>query len=171
MSVTAKVSKVTDGAIDIEKKVNDLLDKVNGVIGKGGKGPKLPDVTATLDLEHSGDLGRFRTDLTASVALGKGHVDVGFWDAFEGNKLILQYGQTYNSNLSYRYGIYGSKPGVGVDYRLLPRLTLRNDVWDLNHLRYDPRLRYDFGGGFVGWVGLDRAFDRNAPIFGIGISR
>lgn len=171
VSVTAKVDKLTENAIGIEGQVKDLLEKVNGVLGKGGKTPKLPTVGYNIDLMQSGDLGRIRNDLSANVGIGQGQLTVGLWDAFESNKLILQYGQNAAPGLDYRYGIYAGKPGLGVDYRLLPRLTLRNDVWDLNRLRYDPRLRYDFGGGFVGWFGLEKAFDRNTPIFGIGISR
>ncbi|RYG39407.1 MCE family protein [bacterium] len=172
VEATARAKEVTANAIEIEKSVKELLDKVNKIIPSNGtKGVKTPPVTLNADLLHSGDLDRFRTDLTATLGVGDGKLDIGFWDAFESNRFILQYGKQASPNLGYRYGIYAGKLGVGVDYRLSPRLSLRNDAWDLNRLRYDPKLRYDFGNGFVGWAGLENAFRRNTPVFGIGFSR
>ncbi|RYG29854.1 MCE family protein, partial [bacterium] len=172
VDATARAKEVTDNAIEIEKSVKELLDKVNKILPSNGtKGLQAPPVTLNADLSHSGDLGRFRTDLTASLGVAGGKLDIGFWDAFESNRFILQYGKDLSPAVGYRYGIYAGKLGVGVDYRLSPRVSLRNDVWDLNRLRYDPKLRYDFGGGIVGWAGLENAFRRNTPVFGIGFSR
>jgi hypothetical protein len=41
----------------------------------------------------------------------------------------------------------------------------------LNDPRFDLRFRYDFGGGLIGWFGMDRVFKDNAPFIGIGIKR
>lgn len=133
---TARAKEVTDNAIEIEKSVKTLLDKVNKIVpDKGPGGIKAPPVALHADFEHSGDLDRSRLDVTARVGLGQNFADVGLWDAFEGDKLILQYGHYASPALAYRYGIYAGKPGVGVDYRLLPRVSLRADAWDLSTLR------------------------------------
>jgi hypothetical protein len=44
-------------------------------------------------------------------------------------------------------------------------------LFGLNNTRLDASFRYDFGRGITGWVGLERIFDRNAAMFGIGLKR
>jgi len=169
ITLTEKTEKVLDGAIELEEKLKGILDKVEQAIP--GKGLPRPDITATMDLMRSQTLDRWRTDSTLSYKTGGGRIDFGIYDAFEGNKITLQYGTKLDDRFSYRYGIFASKASAGVDYRFNSKLSLRNDFWDINNPRYDARLRYEFGNGLYGWAGVESIFRQNAPVFGIGIQR
>ncbi len=164
-----KVGDALDGATDLEKKLGGLSDKVGGAFGKRGRG--LPPVTTGLDLIHESEPNHFRTDLSVSVPLSDGFVTAGLWDAFERNRLNLQLGRRVGPALDYRYGVYGGRPGLGVDYSLTPKLGLRTDLWDLNAPRFDARLRYELGGGLIAWVGADRIFRDTALTIGVGVRR
>ncbi|MFQ3677542.1 MAG: hypothetical protein SNJ74_06345 [Fimbriimonadaceae bacterium] len=98
-------------------------------------------------------------------------IHLGVFDAFEANRLNVQLGRPLAKGLDYRVGIYASKPGVGVDYRVAPKLTVRGDLFDINDPRLDLRARFDLGGGVLGWLGVDRTFDRNAWSLGVGIRK
>lgn len=169
ITLTEKTEKVLDGAIELEEKLKGILDKVGAAIP--GKGLPRPDITATMDLMRSQNLDRWRTDATLTYKTGGGRIDFGIYDAFEGNKITLQYGTKLDDRFSYRYGIFASKASAGVDYRFNSKLSLRNDFWDINNPRYDARLRYEFGNGLYGWAGVESIFRQNAPVFGIGIQR
>jgi phospholipid/cholesterol/gamma-HCH transport system substrate-binding protein len=170
IDLTERTKLVLDGAVEIENRLKGLLDKVDRVI-PSGKGSTLPTVVSSMDLIRETEPGRYRTDVNARFQLKNGTLDVGVWDAFESNRLTIQYGVPVNQSLSYRYGIFASKVSAGVDYQLTPRLFLRNDFWDLNDPRYDARLRYELGNGLYGWLGMERVFRSNSPVFGIGIRR
>jgi phospholipid/cholesterol/gamma-HCH transport system substrate-binding protein len=169
--LTERSKKVIDGAAEIEEKVKDLLEKLEGAVGPAGR-PSIPTVTSTMDILRETEPGKYRTDFNARLQLNPVNtLDIGLWDAFEGNRLTVQYGTRIDPKLSYRYGVFAGKPGLGVDYAVTSRLFLRNDVWDLNNPRYDARLRAEFGGGLYGWIGSERIFSKNSPVFGIGIRK
>jgi hypothetical protein len=48
---------------------------------------------------------------------------------------------------------------------------LQSEIFGLNDTQFDVKARYDFGGGFLGWVGVERIFEDNAPAIGIGVRR
>jgi phospholipid/cholesterol/gamma-HCH transport system substrate-binding protein len=171
ITLTEKANVIADNAIEIEKQLQGVLERIGGFFTRRPGTGRGFSFTTEMDLIHESDPGRFRTDLSINIPTGGGRVNAGFYDAFESNKLILQYGKDVTGSLGYRYGIYGSKPAVGVDYQIAPRAYLRTDLWDINNARFDARLRYEFGNGLVGWVGMDRIFRDNAPTFGIGIRR
>ena len=165
-----KLGNALDGATDLEKRLGGLTDKVGGVFG-GGKRTSFPPITTEVDLIRESDPAHLRTDLRLSVPLSDGFVQAGLWDAFERNRLILQLGKRVSPSLDYRYGLYASRPGVGVDYRLASKLGFRGDLWDLNNPRFDARFRYEFGGGLIGWLGMDRIFRDPTLTIGVGIKR
>ena len=164
-----KLGKVLDRAAELEERLGGLVDKVGSVVG--GKPKGLPPVTTQIDLMRETDPGHWRTDLNATVPLSDGFVTFGLWDAFERNRVNLQLGRNVAPGLDYRYGVYAGRPAVGVDYRLAPRLSFRGDLWDINDPRLDTRLRYDLGGGLIGWLGADRVFHDTAFTIGIGVRR
>ena len=168
--LTERSKKVIDGAADLEKDLSELIKKVGGVLG-GGKGPKVPPIQTSMDLLHVSKPDRTRTDFNARIQLKDGFFDLGLYDAFESNRMTAQFGQNVSPSFTSRYGVFGGKAGVGVDYKLGSKFSLRTDLWDLNDPRFDTRLRLDFGKGLYGWAGVDRLFSKNAPTFGIGFSR
>ncbi len=152
--------------------VQDLIDKVNGAVGGIGSAAGAASALAPeVRIAQSNLEGRLRTDITTTVPAGKETLEVGLFDAFERNQLIAQLRRPLDESLALRYGIYGSEPGLGVDYALAPRAGFRADLFGLNSTRLDASFRYDFGSGVSGWIGLERAFDRNAAMFGIGLKR
>ncbi|MEZ0327497.1 MAG: MlaD family protein [Fimbriimonas sp.] len=166
-----QASGVLTKATEIEGQLQGVLEKVGGFFSrKPGPGP-LSTLGYSMDLMHSDNPGYWRTDLGLSFPTADGSINAGIYDAFGSNKLTLQLAKRISPNFQYRYGIYAAKPGVGVDYQLAPRVTLRGEVWDINRLRADLRAGYDFGNGIVGWIGVDRLFDRSTATFGIGIRK
>ncbi len=166
-----QASTVFTKATEIETQLQGVLEKVGGFFTrKPGPGP-LANLGFSMDLLHSENPGYWRTDLGVSFPMAEGTVNAGIYDAFGSNRLTLQLGKRLTPALQVRYGIYAAKPALGVDYQLAPRVTLRGDVWDINRLRADLRAGYDFGNGIVGWIGVDRLFDRSTATFGIGVRR
>jgi phospholipid/cholesterol/gamma-HCH transport system substrate-binding protein len=171
IQITEKVKVIADKAIELEDQLKALLAKAEGVVKKGVE-ITTPRITSQMDLIRETNPGYWRTDINLSLPIGSNStLNAGLFDAFNTNKLNLQFGKTVSSNLTYRYGIYASKPSLGVDYRLAPRMSVRGDVWDINNPRFDLRARYEFGNGLLGWFGFDRVFDRNAFTFGLGVRR
>lgn len=169
ITLTDKANELATGAVEIESQIKGTLDKVGGFFNRGTSRP-LP-LGAQLDLLRESDPARWRTDINFSYPLSDGTLYFGLFDAFEANRLTVQLGKPVTSSFGYRYGIYASKPGVGVDYSLSSRVKLRGDLFDMNDPRLDLRLRVELGSGLHGWIGMDRIWRDNAPTIGIGIRR
>jgi phospholipid/cholesterol/gamma-HCH transport system substrate-binding protein len=164
---TQKANELADGAKAIEDRVLTILDKVDRALGRS-PGGAVPQVRASMDVLRSAEVGRFRTDFGVEVPVASGRVRAGLYDAFESNRLTLQYVPPPFGKLGYRYGVYAGKPGVGVDYALARNLVVDSDLWDINDPRLDVRFRYDFGNRLVGWLGIDHAFGKSYGVFGVG---
>ena len=178
--ITANGVTISEKAIELADKANALADEAREALKKvSGFFDRVPSRGGIKPIEVGMDLTRetrpnyWRTDLELSTGLpgGDSSIHLGLWDAFESNKITAQIGKNFAPESEYRYGIYASKPGIGVDYRLAPRLFLRGDLFDINNPRLDLRTRYEFGGGFVGWAGVSRLFSGNSPAIGVGIRR
>jgi phospholipid/cholesterol/gamma-HCH transport system substrate-binding protein len=169
ITLTDTANELARGAVDIENQVKGTLDRVGGFFSRT---PRPLPITSQLDLMREVDPNRWRTDVTFSYPLPDGRLYLGIFDAFEANRLIAQFGQPISPGLSYRYGIYASKPSVGVDYSLSRRVSLRGDLFDINDPRLDLRLRVDFGSGLHGWFGYDRILREDSrPTIGIGVRK
>ncbi len=116
--------------------------------------------------------GNFRTDLTLSFPYRDNRFFyLGVFDVTESNKFILQYGSQLAPTLDLRYGLYASKPGVGVDWRFTPRLHLRADVFDPNDLQINTRAKIQLNSDWSLWVGIDSLFGQNRPVLGVQLTR
>ena len=169
---------ISDEALKLARKVNDLADEVKGLLDtfretleqfRTGGVSIARGAEITADVIRETDPGRFRSDVNVTIPLGERRLTFGLYDAFEGNKVNLQIARDYNSHMALRYGVYASKPALGVDYALAPRLDLRGDLFGLNDPQLDLRLRYHFGDGVNGWFGVERIFLRPMPTVGLGI--
>lgn len=184
--IAKNVEEISATGIEASKSANELLKKANGLAedvqklierfketlgGAGRAKDALSTVTLEADLVASGERGTLRTDVSASVPLGRETLELGMFDAFESNKINAQLRRSLAEGLDVRYGVYASKLGVGVQYRLAPSLGLRGDLYGLNDPTLDLRLRYDFSRSIHGWLGLNSAFNRNTPMIGFGIRR
>lgn len=185
--IAKNVEEISTTGIEASKNANELMKKANVLADDlaklmesfkktfekvgGGAATTLNQVKFEADLQTTTDSGTIRTDLNAIIPLGNERLRLGMFDAFESNRFNLQLQKPLAEGLDLRYGVYASKLGVGVDYRLAPSWMLRGDLFGLNDPRLDLRLRYDFSGNLYGWVGLERALTNNVPVMGVGIRR
>lgn len=171
---------VSDEAVKLARKANKLADDVAdllqefretlGSLASGGKS-LAEGLEVTADITRETDPGRFRSDVNFTFPMGEERLTFGMYDAFESNKLNLQIGKDFNSRTAFRYGVYASKPSLGVDYSLAPRLNLRGDLFGLNEPQLDLRFKYDFNPGIYGWFGVERVFQKPMAAVGFGIKR
>lgn len=171
ITLSQKAIELADKANAIADEAKSALEKISSFFNRGGAKPALPKVEAHLDLLRQNYPTHWRTDLYGRFDLGKGFADAGLYDAFESNKVILQMGEPLGRAGDFRYGIYASKPSVGVDFRLAPRVSLRSDLYDINKPQFDIRTQFDFGNGLLGWLGIERIFGRDALVAGVGIKK
>jgi phospholipid/cholesterol/gamma-HCH transport system substrate-binding protein len=169
--VTDRAIELTERATDVAEEAKRVLQQIGGFFQRGTGAPALAGIETQMDIMRGTEPNRWRTDITVTAPLPDGRVHFGLFDAFESNRINLQLGRPLGDRGEYRYGIYASKPGLGVDFQVAPKLFLRGDLFDINDPRMDLRARYEFGRGFVGWFGVDRMFDRNSPMIGVGIRR
>lgn len=162
--LTKKAIQLADEARDVLKKLQDFFNRVPSKAGLKG-------IETEMDLTRQTDPWHWRTDVSATVPISDGKLHVGLFDAFESNRIVLQFGKTMGRSLDLRYGVYASKPGAGVDFRFAPRLSLRGDLYDINDPTFDLRARYELGSGLIGWVGLDNVFEKNRFAVGLGIRK
>ena len=165
VTLSEKANELAEEARIVLKKLQDFFNKVPSTGGLKG-------VEAGMDLIRETAPNHWRTDMNAKIPIGGGNnLHVGVWDAFESNRFTLQLGKPYMSTNEYRYGIYASKPGVGVDFQLSRNLKLKGDLYDINDPRLDLGVRYEFKDGLLGWLGFNQAFDKNAFFIGLGFRR
>lgn len=169
--VSEKAIEIADKASKLADEASELIQSFKKTIEKLPAAPKGADIQASMTVTRNTRPNYWRTDFEASAAIGKQRVHLGLWDAFESNKLNLQLGQPFGEGSELRYGMYAGKPGVGVDFRLSPLVSLRGDLFGFNEPRFDLRARIDLGKDWTGWVGIDRVFEKNSPSIGIGIRR
>ena len=168
---------ISENTVELTNKANGLADDASTILKQFqqilGKTPKAPkaDIGVDLDLMRTDKPAYIRTDINMNLSLGGNPYHLGLYDAFETNKVNLQAGKFFGNGHELRYGIFASKPGVGVDYALARGLILRGDVYDINKPKFDLRLRYELGDGFYGWAGFDQVLKRNSVLLGVGIRK
>lgn len=169
-TVSAKAIEIANKASMLEDDAHELLKKFGGLL-KGG-GAKAPQVHYSMDLTREQKPNHWRTDLNGWAPVGQENLHLGLYDAFESNKINAQLGKNFaGTKGEYRYGVYASKPGVGVDYALTPRLGFRTDLFDINDPRLDVRASYEFRPSVIGWIGLEKLFRRDALTLGVGVRK
>ena len=186
--IAENVDKMAKDGPEVTKKLNELLTNANGLVAKfsdmaedvkgvikvvnttlGGK-PSGPKFETYLDVIQESKPSFTRSDFRLVFPEASGNsIQLGLYNAFEGNKLIAQIGKKISPNMELRYGIFASKPSFGVDYSFGPKASLRADVFSLNNPTFDVRLRYGLGKDISGFFGMDRIFRDNALTVGFGI--
>jgi len=179
-SIAANTEEITKNGITISEKAIDIANKADNIAGQASglvtkvdsffskPSHPFPQIHFEMDELHQSNPDRWRTDVEASTALASNLYFLGVYDAFESNKIIAEVGKPMNRGY-YRYGIYASKPGFGVQYALTPRLGFRSDLFDINDPKLNFRFSYQVRDGVEGWLGMDELFHKNTPSFGIGV--
>ncbi len=171
ITISKNVEELTKKANELADQAKDVLQKVQQFFERVPKAPGVSGVEAEMSLIRQTDLDRWRTDVEGTTSYGDGKLVFGLYDAFETNKLSLQYARNQGKAVRYRYGIYASKPSAGVDLLIAPRLSLRGDLYDINDPTLDVRARIDFGKGILGWLGIEKAFGKNSFVAGFGVRK
>lgn len=171
ITLTDKANEIATKASEIEDQLKSVLDKVSGFFSKAPSTGGLSKITTEIDLLRQTDPGYWRTDVTFYYPFQESMLSVGLYDALASNKFTAELSKPLTKRLDLRYGVYASSASVGVDYLLAPRFSLRGDLWEINDPRLDLRTNYDFGNGFIGWLGVDRVLKQNAVTFGVGVRK
>lgn len=173
VAISEETKTLMTKANKLADQVQDLIEKFNQTIEKFATPAKgaISSIGFEGTLSQESDPGRLRADVNVTVPVGKDKLMLGLWDAFESNKLNLQLQKQVNPKLGIRYGAYASKPGLGVDYDLASRLSLRGDLFGLNDPRLDLRLGYRFGESVSGFIGVNKVFERNSPTIGVTVRK
>ena len=169
--VSEKAIKLADDAHDIAVEAKTLIDKLNKLVDKLPTAPKIGPIHAEMDLMRETKPNYWRSDFDVSSKIGQDTVHAGLYDAFGNTRFNLQLAHPFSGNGDYRWGVYASKPGLGVDYSLARGTTLRGDLFDLNSPRLDLFLSQKFGDDFYGWLGVERLFHENVAAIGVGIRK
>jgi phospholipid/cholesterol/gamma-HCH transport system substrate-binding protein len=169
--ITSRAIELADSAKEIAAEAKGLLAKLNDFLDRLPGGVKVAQPAVAIESARNMSTDRFQTDVFFKYPLsGSTGLFVGVNDVTERNFVTAQYAQS-GPNMQLRYGVYSSRPGVGVDWQATPKLSLTGDLFDPNDLRLSLRARYLFGSGAYGWLGIDRVFDSNQVSLGVGVKR
>ncbi|MCH8273219.1 MAG: MCE family protein [Armatimonadetes bacterium] len=169
--VSAKAIELADRANEIADEATALLRRLSEFVEQLPKELRLPRTTFRLETARNLDENVFQTDVLVTYPVKEGAALYGgMFDITESNLMTLQYGQHYGSSV-LRYGIYASKPGIGVDWQFLPAVNISADLFNPNDLRLDVRARLGLGTEWYGWIGVNRLFGANEGMVGIGVKR
>jgi phospholipid/cholesterol/gamma-HCH transport system substrate-binding protein len=183
-----KTETVLDNAAELTRNLNETVTESKAVIQQAKTTFERVENTlqnavslrtlgfemASYRLEMGFNTGteRYRTDVLVTLFTpDQRTVSLGLYDFTESNGLIAQYGTPLSPQLHLRYGLYGGKPGVGVDYRISQRGLLTLDLFDPNDWRGSLRLNWRVSESIFLWGGIESPFRYNQPAFGIRIER
>ncbi|MCL6624077.1 MAG: hypothetical protein K6T17_05595, partial [Fimbriimonadales bacterium] len=169
--VSAKAIELADRANELAEEAKRVLEKLREFAEQLPREFRVARPSFRLESARNTERGAFQTDVIVEYPLTqKASLFAGVFDATEGNLLNLQYGLQRGSS-TLRYGIYASKPGLGVDWQVVPGVLLSADLFDPNDPRLDARARFNFGKDWYLYMGANRIGDRNEPLIGLGVKR
>jgi ABC-type transporter Mla subunit MlaD len=121
------------------------------------------------DVYYIPDRSDWQSDLNLSVTTkGKLSYHVGADNVTRDPVLNAQLGRSLlGQDMTFRYGFYRSKLGVGADYRLSPTMRVRTDYYDFEDPHFNARFYYRLPMGLTGQVGIEDAFDQFDWTFGV----
>lgn len=169
--VSEKAIELADEAKQVASEARDLLQRLKEVIGRLPDDIKVASPKVDLEAGYNTTTDRVQIDANFRYPLGKTtSLFGGVYDLTETNRITLQYSHDHGDH-SFRYGIYASKAGVGVDWSPSSWMSVSGDLFDPNDPAFNVRARFRLTKDAYLWAGVHRLFDRNQPIAGIGIRR
>ncbi|MGQ9455985.1 MAG: MlaD family protein [Armatimonadota bacterium] len=111
---------------------------------------RVPEYGATLNALANTSKGESRFDAYYTFLHNSEFYRIGGYDIGENTKLIAQGGTLLGQRVSFRYGIYASRIGVGCDYQLGQRGLFSVDFYRPNDLQLELRGTVRFRD----WLGL-----------------
>ena len=151
----------------VVRQAGSFMQRVDRLLPEGLPG-RQNLVTFNYEVWHDGRRAGHGIDVTLLPGAGRSY-RVGTLDIGGTGGVVLQVGSRLNSTLWWRGGIYDSHLGVGLDYRP-GALTFAVDVYNLNEVTADVRLRYQFTPRWGLMLGGRNLMRTPAFIFGLGTS-
>lgn len=164
-----KVREASEKGQEIATRVGAMMDRLS--LPKVDRPFGLGEPSVGIDFLLRDGRPRFRSDVRLSVPIKQSNrLELGLYDFADRNKLVAQYGTDVGLGL-FRYGIYASKLGAGLDLGLGARSSLQLDLYDPNRLQFDVRALVDLNKDFALWVGADSLFRKSTPMIGMRLKR
>lgn len=166
------LAEASQQAVEISHKANATLSRVDSTMDfLGGAGSALHprQTTGRFRIEGEED-GRWRGDVNFDLQYGADPND--FWrlgvrGVGDDGTINLQRAMPLGSQGTARFGLFGSRVGLGLDYRAQPGLQLEAEGWNPRDPRLDLRLVWEASPQLELTAGLNRALDRNDPFIGV----
>ena len=152
--------------------VHKVISHVSNIFGGGGLKSKISPRETSFDLTIRPEDDRVRGTASATIQMKDDKfLKLGIYDIGAGNKLIVQPGMGIGPKTDFRYGLYASRLGLGLDHEFSSRTFAGMNLYD----SYDPRLDvyagYSFGGDWGLLLGVDRVFDDNQLTLGVRLTK
>ncbi|MDW8051524.1 MAG: MlaD family protein [Armatimonadota bacterium] len=188
VALADKAASVLENADALTRNLNETINEARPVLQQAGESFRrvneslenfvsartfgIRDASYMLQMGYNPTLERYRIDVSTVLYLRENNLlHLGLYDFTETDQLIAQYGVALSPNMTLRYGVFGAKAGIGVDYKFSERGLVTLDVFDPNDWRGQLLLRWRVADTVWLWGGLDSPFRRNQPAFGIQIQR
>jgi phospholipid/cholesterol/gamma-HCH transport system substrate-binding protein len=177
----AKTREVVDDARAAVKDARTVVQQAGVVVRQAGSFVQRADrllperlssrqnlVTFNYEVWHDGRRSGYGIDATLLPGAGRTY-RLGLLDVGGTGGVVLQVGTRLTSTVWWRAGIYDSQLGLGLDYRP-GALSFALDVYDLNAMTADARLRYQMTPRWGLMLGGRNLMRSPAFIFGLGSS-
>jgi len=154
------------------KAVTERLNKIVGPRRKAGERTQLPSVGGKFDLFANTETDTYRLDYNLTIPGVRGKFyRLGLFDIGESSKLNLQEGLMGNPSTAFRYGLFASRLGVGLDRYLSPRLSLHADLYRPNDPILELKGVYRLTDELGVMAGMDNVLDEGALLLGVQYSK
>ena len=164
------VREATESGKKVAADMSRLVERLNLPSG----GPKFGIGQPGLNIEFGGRGTQpyFRSNIGVRFPLGKGNTfDLGVFDFAESNKLTAQYGTPFEGVGMFRYGLFASKLGVGLELNAPSGVEVVLDAYDPNRLTVDARAFLKLNSDWSLWMGADSVFRHTSPSLGVRLRR
>ena len=168
----ANLREMTTQGVAVTQKASSALDRVDRTMDRLGQVAAnfQPEMTAArLGVEATRGEST-RTDLNADLRWS-GDPDafwrVGVRGVGTSETLNLQRSMRLGPRGTVRAGIFGSKPGMAMTYRVAPYSVWELEAWHPGENRLDLRTYWDLSGGWELTAGVVRLFSDNDPFVGL----
>jgi phospholipid/cholesterol/gamma-HCH transport system substrate-binding protein len=166
----ASLRDATESGQKVASDVSRLVERLNLPSGGPKFGIGQPDLS--IEFGGRGERPHMRSNVGVRFPIGKDSgFHLGVFDFAEANKLTAQYETQLAGSGKFRYGLYASKLGAGLDVNLPRGVQLRLDAYDPNQLRVDSRAFFRLNDDFSLWVGAEGWLRRTTPSLGVRLQR
>ncbi|MHB0913896.1 MAG: MlaD family protein [Armatimonadota bacterium] len=161
------------GAREAVEAAKRSIQRLGGIFGGGGPlRVSIPTRETNLETLYIPDDGKFRVNLNTVIGTGRdSYLNLGLYDFGVSNKLILQRGGAVGPRTDFRYGIYASRFGVGLDHSFGKRYYGTLNAFDPSDPTINLTTGYRLNDDVGLLLGVDDALDDNQLTLGVRFTR